>query len=167
MSKTFIAHSDNGPELAITISISEEIDTPDETTAEKYGVAIHIAHAFNTDLNTAVERARIEGAAKIITEFAMIFLERCKNRDARDMALAFAFGVSERLNGIRNLAHAARILNCTRQLLTEYKRRFDKLLPPGVRIYGKSSDACKTYTNSRLIKLGYRKKSDESTIAAA
>src|SRR5215813_12589781 len=138
---TFIAHSESGPELAITINIAAELDTPDEITAEEFNVAIDTARAFNAKLNEATERARIQGAAEVLSQLVVIFLERCKNREARDWGLAFSIGLGSRMNGIRDLAHAARVLNCTRALLSRYKRRFDSLLPADIRVYGKSPEA--------------------------
>jgi hypothetical protein len=160
--RTFIAHSDSGPELAITINIAAEIDTPDEITAEHYNVNIPTAQRINADLMQAVNRARIKGAAEMLTQLVCVFVERCKNREARDYGLAFSIGLSQRMNGFRDLAHAARVLNCTRALLSRYKRRFDRLLPPEIRIYGKSAHACEVYTQARLTKLGYREKENNN-----
>jgi hypothetical protein len=155
----FVAHGDNGSlEGAIEINLSDEIDARDELLADDVGATLEVARRFLVILDRSVERARIEGAMKLAADLIGIILQRCKNREARDWGLAFAFGFASRLNGVRDEAHAARQLNCTRALLSRYKRQFDKLLPEDVRVYGKSAQACAAYLDARLAKLGYRQR---------
>src|SRR5262249_62323884 len=103
LSETFIAHSEDGPELAIVINICEQLDTQAETFADNFAFkTLEAARRFVKFHNDAVERAHLEGAIKILADLMPILLARCKNRAARDSGLAFSIGWAERMNGIRD-----------------------------------------------------------------
>jgi hypothetical protein len=154
----FSAATEHGPELAVTVEISISIDSPEECFADDFNVDVDTARKILAWHNAQLERAKVAGVVRLLADLVGILLERCKNREARDFGLAWAFGFANRLNNVRDIAHTARQLNCTRALISRYKRRFDELLPPQLRVYGKTAAACNAYTNSRLDKLGYRKK---------
>src|SRR4030095_10752438 len=130
----FRAQSDNGPERAELKDVADDIDKPHEQFADDFKVSLDSAVNILNWHSDAIARAQIEGIVKLLGQVIPILLERCKNREARDLGVAFAFGFAHRLNGVRDIAHAARQHNVERQLITRYKRRFDKLLPEGVRV---------------------------------
>jgi hypothetical protein len=154
----YTATTENGPERAIFFEIGVEIDTPEECFADDFGVDRDTARRILAWDKARVERAKIEGIVKLLAGLVGIFLERCKNREARDFGMAWAFDFANRLNNVRDIAHTARQLDCTRALVSRYKRRFDELLPPQLRVNGKTAKACRAYTVARLIKLGYRRR---------
>jgi hypothetical protein len=136
--------------------MAAHIDSRQERYADKYKISVATATAILHEQDARAQRAYIEGAATQASEIAGVLITRCKNREARDWGFAFALGWAHRMNGVRNMSHAANILNCTVALLSHYKRLWDGLLPPKIRVYGKSARACNAYLQARLISYGYR-----------
>jgi hypothetical protein len=154
----YTANSDNGLEAAYEPDIAAALDTRAEDFADEHHIPVPTAERILAQLDADKERAFREGGAMVAAAVAGMVVGRCKHREARDYGLAFSLGLSHRLNGVRDMSHAARTLNCTVALISCYKRDWDKLLPPDIRVFGKSALACAAYTRARLLKLGYREK---------
>jgi hypothetical protein len=147
--REFVYRDDNGVHAAFEPDMSDLLDSPAEIIADQFLIGITAARRVVVWHAQEMTRAQAEGGFGIIAEIIRVLNQPCKNRQARDWALSFAFGFARRLNGVRDMSHAARQLNCSRALLSHYKRQWDRLLPPNIRIYGKSPEACKKYRESR------------------
>ena len=143
-------------ENAYEPDLAAEIDTPAESLAERFNVPLHTARAIIAWHKQEVTRLTLERLLEVLAQIAGVLMWQCKNRSARDWGFAFALGMAHRNNGVRDMSHIARKLNCTVALISHYKRFWDGLLPPDIRVYGKSAHACIKYRMARLISYGYR-----------
>src|SRR5215472_1766974 len=143
-------------ENAYEPDIADEIDSLPERIAEHFHVSIPTAKAFLAWHASQVERITMERLMGVLAQVKGVITYQCENTCARAWGLAFALGMAHRNNGVRDMTHIARKLNCTVALISHYKRFWDGLLPPDVRIYGKTAQACVKYRIARLISYGYR-----------
>jgi len=143
-------------ENAYEPDIAAQLDTLAEALAERFGVPLPTAQQFVAWHKSELRRLTLERLLEVLAQIAGVLMWRCKNHEARAWGFAFALGMAHRNNGVRDMSHLARKLNCTVALISHYKRHWDRLLPPDVRVYGKSAQACGAYHWSRLISYGYR-----------